>query len=191
MMNDELKDAEPIWKDRPEDDLYDEELRALLESWKAPAPPASLDARAMAAYRKRVNRVPFWKRLLAGTIAVPVPVAVAVLLLLMSSALFAFRAHRSLTEELLPAVVTAPPVVVEVPVVREKIVTRTVYVERETSKDARSQGQTLAKDRGKAASPAPMPEQGSHYFTRTDLKGFEPVREINIRILGRANENEN
>ena len=190
MMNDEMKDFKPIRMGRSEEDLYDEELRALLESWKAPAPPASLDVRAMAAYRKRVNRFSFWKRLFAGTITVPVPVAVAVLLLLMGSALFAFRAHSSLTEELPPAVVTAPPVVVEVPVVREKIVTRAVYIERQTPKDVRTQSHTMAKERSKATMPDLMPEQGSHYFTKTDLKGFEPVREINIRILGRSSENE-
>lgn len=63
--------------------MTDEELRSMLETWKAPPAPASLRGRVF-------RRKPWFEWLLAGNIRVPVPVALAVACLLM------FVAYRAL-----------------------------------------------------------------------------------------------
>ncbi len=62
-------------------------LRPVLREWEAPEPPATLDARVLAAYRA-TQRPSVWQRMWNWRVSLPVPVFAAVLLLI---ALFIFR----------------------------------------------------------------------------------------------------
>lgn len=55
-------------------------LKPLLEEWKAPEPPAALDARVRAVFRNS-RRAPWWERIWSFRISIPVPVLAVVLLL--------------------------------------------------------------------------------------------------------------
>src|SRR2546423_7303121 len=46
--------------------VEDQELHALLDHWRAPRTPESLDRRMIAAYRKVLSRAPLWRRLLSA-----------------------------------------------------------------------------------------------------------------------------
>jgi hypothetical protein len=70
----------------PNDDRL---LRSLLQEWKTPATPPSLEDRVMKARR------PWWIFLLRGTIPVPVPVALGLTLLI---ALGAWQTVRTVNE---------------------------------------------------------------------------------------------
>src|SRR5215831_364828 len=72
--------------------LNDRELKQLLEQWRAPGAPASLERRVLARERS------WWQWFYRGTIRVPVPVGLA--LLALAAAYLFFRA---------PARVAHPP----------------------------------------------------------------------------------
>ena len=76
-MNDDWREEE---KDNVEDQ-GDPALRSVLREWKAPEVPASLDARVLDSYRRKVNREPFWRRFFTASVRVPLPLAVAVMML--------------------------------------------------------------------------------------------------------------
>jgi hypothetical protein len=63
--------------------LDDRELNQLLQQWKAPATPASIEQRVLG------RSEPWWRWLFVGAIRVPVPVMVAMVALL--TLLFYFR----------------------------------------------------------------------------------------------------
>ena len=66
----------------------DPQLSELLNEWKVPGAPRSLDQRVLG------SRRPWWRFLLAGSIRIPVPVgiAIAVAILVMAGALIRQRA---------------------------------------------------------------------------------------------------
>jgi hypothetical protein len=83
----------------------------------------------------------------------------------------------------------------EVPVVREKIITRTVYVERKRATPAReSQIEMPAvAQTGETNDPSLVhskPEEETGFFTRANLKGFQPADEMKIRVIKRNNTDE-
>ncbi|HEY7544993.1 MAG TPA: hypothetical protein VID27_08930 [Blastocatellia bacterium] len=178
-------------KEFPVDDSMDEEMRALLESWKAADAPASLDHRMMAAYRREMSP-PFWKRALASSIRVPLPVAAAVILLLLALGIVALRSSPI-------QVITnlGPPEtrVVEVPVVQEKIVTRTIYVEKKRSAkmtaDRQTPGQYIAQTQGRDKRITANQESSGQYFTLANLSGFQPVSQMKIEVIKGAKTDEN
>ena len=63
--------------------LDDKELNHLLQQWKAPATPASVEHRVLG------RSAPWWQWLISGAIRVPVPVMVAMVAVL--ALLFYFR----------------------------------------------------------------------------------------------------
>jgi hypothetical protein len=63
--------------------LDDKELNQLLQQWKAPATPASIEKRVFS------RSVPWWQWLISGGVRVPVPVVVAMVAVLVL--LFYFR----------------------------------------------------------------------------------------------------
>jgi len=145
---------------KPADEVEaDGELKNLLEQWRTPEIPGSLDRRILTAYRRNFHYQSWWRRCLTGSIRLPIPVAAAVLALLCATSYFALRKDTSYHVELKKIV---PPVrIVEVPV--EKIVTRVVYknaVEQKTRK-----------------SPAPATAN-----IPADLANFRPVKEIKIIV---------
>ncbi len=77
-----LKDSEPE---------RDAALKRILEGWRAPAVPESLDARVLASYRRMGKQEAWWRRFFTGSVRVPLPVAATVLALLLVSAASALR----------------------------------------------------------------------------------------------------
>jgi hypothetical protein len=101
------------------DELQDRELDGMLRQWQAPQAPPRL---RQAVFPKPSR--PWWLRLWTTSIRVPLPVACALLLALAAGA------------SLWPRPAPAPRTVVktervEVPVIQERVVTRTVYRDRE------------------------------------------------------------
>lgn len=66
--------------------LDDEKLKQVLAEWKAPAAPASLEARLKASKAQ-----PWWRCFLHSRIEIPVPVGALVVVLLIALAVSAFR----------------------------------------------------------------------------------------------------
>lgn len=138
-----------------------------------------------------------WRRLFALRLPVPVPVAaVAVLALLITSVL----ALRSSSKEAAPApqsqaaTVAPQPKVIEVPVYRDRVVTRTVYVEKRAAErvDARRKSPTLPQsDATLTASNNETASAQGGFFTRANLTDFQPSNEMKIRIVKRNNSDEN
>lgn len=183
----------------------DAELTALLRTWEAPTPEAGARARLLADYRASVCPAPLWRRALKAELRVPLPVAACAAVVLLLS-LYAFGAH-ALTREATAAVqmADAPASVriVEVPVVQERVVTRTVYVEKKErgetcSVSTRTGGSELASGEqatGRASSrkkaePARAPDDHAGYFTRVDMNDFQPTEEVKFRIVRRGTEDE-
>jgi len=69
----------------------DPALKRVLEEWRAPEVPESLDARVLATYRRMQKKEAWWQRFFSSSVRVPLPVAVAVLALLFVSAALALR----------------------------------------------------------------------------------------------------
>jgi hypothetical protein len=145
------------------------------------------------------KRDTLWKRLLMAKLPLPVPVAAALALVLLASS---FLALRSLTASETPiaqqslSVSTATPRIVEVPVISEKIVTRTVYVDKTGREinNARRQAPTPLPARDESALTASNSDKARRQdklFTRVNLTDFQPPDELKIRIIKRRNSDEN
>ena len=131
----------------------------------------------------------FWKQLFAARLPVPYPVAAIVVLLLIASTAMTLRTRRSeitLTAAAPPQ--TAETRTVEVPVVHEKVVTRTVYVERKGRMGRAQQPQSTVARMGESnlvardaagATTAPLARKG--------LAGFQPTDDVKLTII-KANE---
>ena len=83
-----------------------------------------------------------------------------------------------------------PVKIIEVPVIQEKIIkvpvikTRTIYVEKDRKKEVRSNAP--AKDNFALKSSV----ENNGYFTRTNLKDFQPVSEFKLKINKEEKQNE-
>ncbi|MFL6332689.1 MAG: hypothetical protein ACJ754_05015 [Pyrinomonadaceae bacterium] len=182
----------------------DAELTALLRAWEAPPQDAGARGRLLADFRASVRRAPLWRRALTAQVRVPLPVAACAALFLLGS--LYVLGTRATTPHGAPAAaqtVTEPAAVrvVEVPVVQERVVTRTVYVEKKervssrgvsTRTDAR---ESLAQQDGNAGTPQreePAKGQDAHagYFTRVDMNDFQPSNEVKFRIVSRGGTDE-
>lgn len=145
---------------------------------------------------KSGSRAFFWHRLWAAKLRIPVPVAAALLIaFVMSSAFALMRATSAETNAASPAPPASSVRIIEVPFVQEKIVTRTVYVEKKRTTPARSFQETMAADAqtGETNDPALVhskPEDETGFFTRANLKGFQPADEMKIRVIKRNNTDE-
>ena len=139
---------------------------------------------------------------------VPLPVAACAALFLLGS--LYVLGTRATTPHVAPAAaqtVTEPAAVrvVEVPVVQERVVTRTVYVEKKergaargvsTRGDAReSVAQRNEKDETDAGAPQRVEPAKGHdthagYFTHVDMNDFQPSNEVKFRIVSRGGTDE-
>ena len=197
-----------------EDFSADAELTALLRAWEAPNPSDDLRGRLLADFRASVApRRPLWRRALSAELRVPLPVAAcAALALLVSAAAFVTRPRPQPAPAAMASETSVPEPavrVVEVPVVRERVVTRTVYVDRRGRAGASERPERPAEreemarggmdSRGaashgeepqKQAVPAPATEASGGYFTRVDMGDFQPADEVKIRILKRGGGDE-
>ena len=187
--------------DGAEDFSADAELSALLRAWEAPPPDPRARQRLLADFRASARRAPLWRRALSKELRVPLPVAACAALALFVS-LFALGA-RARTGALPPASKTeAPPTVlkvVEVPVVQERVVTRTVYVEKKQRGAARAAssqeppGEALASEpeaKERAEPRAAEQAKQTGYFTRVDMEDFQPADEMKIKIVRRGKADE-
>lgn len=63
-------------------EMEDDRLRALLEEWRAPEPPAEMDGRVRATFR--AAHPPVWRSIWTARITVPVPVLAALVLIVLT-----------------------------------------------------------------------------------------------------------
>jgi hypothetical protein len=190
-----------------EDFSADAELTALLREWEAPGQSPEARGRLLEDFRATVRPAPLWRRALTAQVRVPLPVAACALLaLLLSPLAFGARPWRR-DAPAAPAAAPATPAVqlVEVPVVHERVVTRTVYVE----KKERGRGLGVSSQSEAAASPevgaatarraeARVPEErqtagadaSAGFFTRVNMEDFQPTNEMKIRVVSRGSANE-
>lgn len=191
--------------DGAEDFTADAELTALLRTWDVPPQTDGARARLLADFRASARRAPLWRRALAAQVRLPLPLAACAALLL-GSALYVLGARAAASARVEPAAAPkeAAVRVVEVPVVRERVVTRTVYVEKKEREAARvvstrtgEREETARRDdknvRGAETSQSAEPQkQEAHagYFTRVDMNDFQPADEMKIRIVSRGGLNE-
>lgn len=186
----------------------DAELTALLRTWDAPSQEAGARGRLLADFRASVRPAPLWRRALTAQVRVPLPVAACTAVVILG-ALYAIgtRATTSVGTGLSQTVTEPAAVrVVEVPVVQERVVTRTVYVEKKVREGARAavprrpEREELAQqnaqhERGAATSPnspnhEPAQGQEAQAFTRVDMNDFQPASEMKFRIVSRGAVNE-
>jgi hypothetical protein len=181
---------------RLRDPLDDEEIKNMLETWKAPAAPLSLDRRVVEIYRIHMT-APLLRRVLSASIRVPLPLAAAVIGLLLVSGVSLVASRSSTTHETtIPGPVQIK--VVEVPVIHEKIVSRAISANRRPSKvrvNPRTDGRyltTIRKTDKKKSDKKTSQDEGDsgRYFTHADLSGFQPMDQVKIEVIRRRiNEN--
>ena len=70
--------------------MTDDELKSMLEAWKAPEILPGQESRMLDAYRRR-SAASFWRWLWSGSIRVPVPAAAAALILFFVLTVYSFR----------------------------------------------------------------------------------------------------
>lgn len=206
-----------------------EALRHLLRKDIAPSLSAAFDRKLMQAFLDKhpapAKSLMWWRWLFAGSISIPKPVFAAVLIAVALAFITANLIGRSSTAvtNAVDTALTAPPAassqssppltktveqtkIVEVPVIKERVVTKTIYIEREnvdankTSKKSSGFNLTQTTAVNKKSNDAPklaapnLPMSGSiaenGYFTQTDLTDFKPAAEPNIRIIKKEKENE-
>jgi hypothetical protein len=145
----------------------------------------------------KTKRTSLWRRLLTAKLPVPVPVAALVVIALLTATVFALRPATKVNVPAisysLPAT-PAPPEVVEVPVIREKVVKRTVYVEKRAQpKNAPQRHAPIIEwnELPLTARNSAKPERQAGIFTRASLTNYQPPDEMKIRIIKRRNQDEN
>ncbi|MBA2734733.1 MAG: hypothetical protein H0U54_17870 [Acidobacteria bacterium] len=142
------------------------------------------------------SRESFWKRIFTTKLPVPVPVAAALVLALLVSSVLALRpsTKEAATTTQLPTVVKASPEIIEVPVYREKVVTRTVYVEKKMPEKNATRPRTPVSKPEETTLTARHAEKASGqggFFTQANLTDFQPADEMRIRVIKRSNSDEN
>lgn len=162
-------------------EYQEKELRSLLAHWQAPASPQSLDARALASFRQLRPRTPWGRKLFTASIRVPLPVAAALTIFAVAAALWALRSPQAVTITV-PQALPSTVQIVEVPVVQERVVTRTIYANRT---QPRPKGVDHTASAHPDANNAPVQNNGA-----ANLIGFKPPEEMKIRIIRKANTDE-
>jgi hypothetical protein len=165
----------------------DLELKTRLSSWDVPDTPRALDQRVLASYRAvQAARPPLWRRALTSSVPVPLPIAgLAVVALIVASIMLALRPARITLES--PPV--APPLaatrVVEVPVTQERIVTRTVFVEKKERliRKKEQRGAIAARGVNAGDDSASRAKEQTGYFTRVNMTEFQPANEMKIKVI--------
>ncbi|MBV9927965.1 MAG: hypothetical protein JOZ96_23295 [Acidobacteria bacterium] len=191
-----------------EDFSADAELTALLRTWEAPAQDSGARARLLADFRAGARRPPLWRRALDAQVRVPLPVAACLGVALLGSVyVLGTRATNArAVAPAVPAEASAQAVrVVEVPVVQERVVTRTVYVEKRRRDEGQAapprqdEREELARrddknERRVETQPGREPARGQEthagYYTRVDMNDFQPTNEVKLRIVSRGGTDE-
>jgi hypothetical protein len=189
--------------DGGEDFSADAELTALLRAWEAPPQSDGARARLLTDFRVTARPAPLWRRALTSQVRVPLPIAAcAALALVLTPLAFGARAWTKSTPPSSGAGAAPVVRVVEVPVVRERVVTRTVYVEKKERGGARGVSSRVPERESLAAVPpearrvdaraqaAPPAGASAGAFTRVNMEDFQPAEEVKFRIVGRGSVNE-
>lgn len=179
--------------------VFDKGVEASLpdESYWPQHHAALLNHLEMFATPAAVKPAPFWKRILTARLPLPVPVAAVLALALLISSVVALRSlSPKVIQSTLPelSATSAQPKVVEVPVIQEKIVTRTVYVEKRggARNDLRRQATVVDRDEESlTARNSDKENRQANLFTRVNLTDFQPPDEMKIRIIKRSHSDEN
>lgn len=186
---------------------FSETLSVFDRTAEASLPPESYWPRYNAALRHRLHapaqtpieakseRVPFWKRLLTAKLPLPAPIAAALVVGLIISSALALK-RQPATQAVAPSL--PPPVetvrIVEVPIVRERIVTRTVYVERKRAAERETSPSSLVAARSNRMNDSALAdskhEDEAGFFTRANLKGFQPADDMKLRVIKRNHTDE-
>lgn len=196
-----------VHADGGEDFSADAELTALLRTWDVPARDAGARARLLADFRASARPAPLWRRALAAQVRVPLPVAACAAAVILGS-LYVIGTRAAARAEPAAARAGAEPAavrVVEVPVVRERVVTRTIFVEKKergaprvvsTRAEARAEPaprddeNEASAEAPRGAAPAPSPDAHAGYFTSVDMNDFQPAGEVKLRIVSRGGVDE-
>ena len=146
---------------------------------------ATLRQRLAQADERRTDRVPFWKRALTASVRVPVPVAAALVIMLLGSSWLAGRDWHRSSNVATPSTEIAERIrTVEVPVVQEKIVTRTVYIEKKRRREIEVREQSPSAGSGATSNlTARALRQPAGSLPRASLFGFQPAGEVKLRII--------
>lgn len=126
---------------------------------------------------------PFWKRLFASSIPVPVPlVAVAIVLVVTTVLVMRRPAQSNPSAQSASSKATPREVIktVEVPVYQDRIVTRTVYVDRANRTVAKNQSEPEQNLNNVVAQSSPA---SSKKRPGVSLEGFQPADEVKLRII--------
>jgi hypothetical protein len=202
-----LRRARRAGPNNRDDFSADAELTALLREWETPSQSNDALSRLLADFRVTARPAPLWRRVLTSQIRVPLPVAAcAALALVLTPLAFGARAWTKSTPPSAGAEVAPTVRVVEVPVIQERVVTRTVYVEKKERGGARDVLSQTAERESLAAEPAAarrveartqaMPTAGADAdasagaFTRVNMENFQPADEVKFRILKRGSVDE-
>jgi hypothetical protein len=195
-------------------------LDQLLEKSSAPPPPsAMLDRKLIEALhqnQKALKSPAWWHRLFAGSLSIPKPAFAAAVIMgsvaIAGANIIGRYAVTSSDVSLIPAVpslIASTPLppeiiektkIVEVPVIKERVVTRVVYVERQSNETNNSQKSLLAQDRTggnkqkqnstKEETNSSINAETSEYVTRGNLSGFQPIAELKTRIIQDTKQDE-
>jgi anti-sigma factor RsiW len=134
--------------------------------------------------------VSFWRRTLRASFSVPVPLAAAAAILLAATTVVALRSFifKSGTNGV-PTEAAQKIQYVEVPVekrvVEEKVVTRTVYV----TKRVRENNQAAPSSRTLSDITAQNKDAGNAQ-PRATLNGFQPIADVNLKVIKGSGNNE-
>jgi len=178
-------------------------MRVFDEAWDASLPDQRFWPRHHEALRQHladnaprvsVDRVPFWKQLLTFKLPVPVPVAALIVIALLTLTALALRNRTiapNLTIAARPSYETmTPPTVKEVPVYLEKVITRTVYVEKKAQE--KNASRSKSSDQQRIAQPlTASKEKEGDIFMRAKLTDFQPPDQMRIRVIKRSKDDAN
>lgn len=183
---DELIDV-PLscWDGSHEESMADSELKSLLRRWQSPHPPRALDQRVMISYRAQTARLPLWRRILTTSISVPIPVAAAMVAVMVLGTFVLTRKSDGIAQQ--EPIIVERIRIVEVPRVEEKVVTRIVYRNRSNEKTDQDK-QSIAPQN--ISLTIADEENAKGYITGADLAGFQPNREMNLKVIRKTDENE-
>lgn len=177
--------------------------RAFDEAWDASLPDESFWLQhhealhqhlAANAPRASINHGPLWKRLLTFKLPVPVPIAALIVIALLSMTALVLRkrtTESNLTIAAQPLHETPlQPQVIEVPVYHEKVVTRTVYVEKKARE--RQAARSKSPDLQRVTQPlSASKDKERDLFMRANLTDFQPPDEMRIRVIRRSKDDAN
>lgn len=139
-----------------------------------------------AAGAEPASALPFLRRTLRASFSIPVPVAVAAAILFAATSVLAIRSfifRPELKEATQAATPAAKIQYVEVPVekrvVEERVVTRTVYVNRRTPRQGERPAPSLQDIPGMTA----RKEDESSSAPRAALSGFQPPSDVKLTVI--------